>query len=257
MISSADAASVVASADAIGGVAAGATTRRRLRARRRLPHLPAAPARIARAGSARDRRQRPHALRQDARAAGAGSRKLSGSRPRDAYGAPRLGLWGPQGARRSRRTRPSRRSAPGPGARSTQGATSLSRTRRATSAGASCPRRSTCACGRRRASYASTRRTRCAWRTPGGLRRGRGRGRGRRARARLDATLALVAKRLGPDDTARAKRFLDAGDLLEDCALDEAAGAGGARAPSTPRWHSSRSGWAPTNGAREAVLGRG
>ena len=32
-------------------------------------------------------------------------------------------------------------------------------------------------------------------------------------RARLDAALALVAKRLGPDDTARAKRFLDAGDL--------------------------------------------
>ena len=28
--------------------------------------------------------------------------------------------------------------------------------------------------------------------------------------ARLDAALALVAKRLGPDDTARAKRFLDA-----------------------------------------------
>ena len=42
---------------------------------------------------------------------------------------------------------------------------------------------------------------------------GRGRGRGRRARARLDATLALVAKRLGPDDTARAKRLLDADDL--------------------------------------------
>ena len=33
------------------------------------------------------------------------------------------------------------------------------------------------------------------------------------ARARLDAALALVAKRLGPDDTARAKQFLDAGDL--------------------------------------------
>ena len=33
------------------------------------------------------------------------------------------------------------------------------------------------------------------------------------ARARLDAALALVAKRLGPGDTARAKRFLDAGDL--------------------------------------------
>ena len=31
--------------------------------------------------------------------------------------------------------------------------------------------------------------------------------------ARLDAALALVAKRLGPDDTARAKQFLDAGDL--------------------------------------------
>ena len=30
---------------------------------------------------------------------------------------------------------------------------------------------------------------------------------------RLDAALALVAKRLGPDDTARAKQFLDAGDL--------------------------------------------
>ena len=50
------------------------------------------------------------------------------------------------------------------------------------------------------------------------------------ARARLDAALALVAKRLGPDDTARAKRFLDTGDLLEDYAEDEAAGAGGARA---------------------------
>ena len=33
------------------------------------------------------------------------------------------------------------------------------------------------------------------------------------ARARLDAAQALVAKRLGPGDTARAKRFLDAGDL--------------------------------------------
>ena len=33
------------------------------------------------------------------------------------------------------------------------------------------------------------------------------------ARSRLDAALALVAKRLGPDDTARAKGFLDAGDL--------------------------------------------
>ena len=33
------------------------------------------------------------------------------------------------------------------------------------------------------------------------------------ARTRLDAALALVAKRLGPDDTARAKQFLDAGDL--------------------------------------------
>ena len=33
------------------------------------------------------------------------------------------------------------------------------------------------------------------------------------ARARLDAALALVAKRLGPDDTARAKRLLDADDL--------------------------------------------
>ena len=46
---------------------------------------------------------------------------------------------------------------------------------------------------------------------PGGLRRGRSRGRGRRTR--LNAALALVAKRLGPDDTARAKGFLDAGDL--------------------------------------------
>ena len=46
---------------------------------------------------------------------------------------------------------------------------------------------------------------------PGGLRRGRSRGRGRRTR--LNAALALVAKRLGPDDTARAKQFLDAGDL--------------------------------------------
>jgi len=33
------------------------------------------------------------------------------------------------------------------------------------------------------------------------------------ARARLDAALALVAKRLGPGDTARAKRLLDVGDL--------------------------------------------
>ena len=40
-------------------------------------------------------------------------------------------------------------------------------------------------------------------------RRGRARGRGRRAGA-VDAALALVAKRLGPDDTARAKPFLDA-----------------------------------------------
>ena len=61
------------------------------------------------------------------------------SGPRGVRGAPRLGLWGPQGARRSRRTRPLRQSAPGPGARSTRGATSSSRTRRATSAGASCP----------------------------------------------------------------------------------------------------------------------
>ena len=53
------------------------------------------------------------------------------------------------------------------------------------------------------------RRTRGA--PPGGLRRGRSRGRGRRTR--LNAALALVAKRLCPDDTARAKRFLDAGDL--------------------------------------------
>ena len=42
-------------------------------------------------------------------------------------------------------------------------------------------------------------------------------------------------KRLGPDDTAHAKRFLDVGDLLEDYAEDEAAGAVGACA-STPRW---------------------
>ena len=33
------------------------------------------------------------------------------------------------------------------------------------------------------------------------------------ARARLDAALALVAKRLGPDDTAREKRSLDAGNI--------------------------------------------
>ena len=33
------------------------------------------------------------------------------------------------------------------------------------------------------------------------------------ARARLDAALALLAKRLGPGDTARAKRLLDVGDL--------------------------------------------
>ena len=31
--------------------------------------------------------------------------------------------------------------------------------------------------------------------------------------ARLIAALALAAKRLGPDDTARAKRLLDVGDL--------------------------------------------
>ena len=31
--------------------------------------------------------------------------------------------------------------------------------------------------------------------------------------ARLDAALALVAKRLGPDDTAREKRSLDAGNI--------------------------------------------
>ena len=61
------------------------------------------------------------------------------SGPRGVRSAPRLSLWGPQGARRSRRTRPLRRRAPGPGARSTRGATSSSRTRRATSAGASCP----------------------------------------------------------------------------------------------------------------------
>ena len=123
------------------------------------------------------------------------------SGPRGVRGAPRLGLWGPQGARRSRRTRPSRRSAPGPCARSTRPAT-LRR-------GRGGPRRPVPrAPGALRAHAGGAprvdgRRTRRA--NSRGLRRGRGRGRGRRARARLDATLALVAKRLGPDDTARAK----------------------------------------------------
>ena len=69
---------------------------------------------------------------------------------------------------------------------------------------------STCACGRLRA---SKRRTPHAWRTlleDCALDEAADSGGGR---ARLDAALALVAKRLGPDDTARAKQFLDAGDL--------------------------------------------
>ena len=40
------------------------------------------------------------------------------------------------------------------------------------------------------------------------------------ARARRDAALALVAKRLGPDDTARAKQFLDGGDLADSVDVD-------------------------------------
>ena len=103
---------------------------------------------------------------------------------------------------------------------------------------------STCACGRLRA---SKRRTPHAWRTlleDCALDEAADAGGGR---ARLDAALALVAKRLGPDDTARTKRFLDAGELLEDYALDEAAGTGGARgAPRRGAGAQSRSGWAPT-----------
>ena len=61
----------------------------------------------------------------------------------------------------------------------------------------------------RSASPASTRRTPRAWRTSW-----RTTPRTKpRARTRLNAALALIAKRLGPDDTARAKQFLDAGDL--------------------------------------------
>ena len=119
------------------------------------------------------------------------------------------GVWT---SRRSRRTAAwplgtsrgaAQPSAPGPGARSTRPATSSSRTRR--------PRRPV---PRAPALYARMRAaprvdasdaTRVAH-PPRRLRRGRGRGRGRRARA-LDAVLALVAKRLGPDDTARAKRY--------------------------------------------------
>ena len=130
------------------------------------------------------------------------------SGPRGVRGAPRLSLWGPQGARRSRRTRPSRRSAPGPGARSTRGATSSSRTRRATSAGASCP-------GSLRAPRVARVDASDAARVAYILEdyaEDEAAGAGG-ACARLDAALALVAKRLGPDDTARAKRFLDAGDL--------------------------------------------
>ena len=55
---------------------------------------------------------------------------------------------------------------------------------------------------------------------PGGLRRGRSRGRGRRTR--LNAALALVAKRLGPDDTAREKRSLDAGNIVRAPAARQA-----------------------------------
>ena len=64
----------------------------------------------------------------------------------------------------------------------------------------------------RAAPRASTRRTRRAWRTPRDYAEDEAADAGG-ARARLDAALALVAKRLGPGDTARAKRFLDAGDL--------------------------------------------
>ena len=70
-------------------------------------------------------------------------------------------------------------------------------------------------------------------------------GAARRARA-VDAALALVAKRLGPDDTARAKQFLDAGDLAAcarlllaryyDKLYDRHLGRRGARcSPSGPR----------------------
>ena len=55
--------------------------------------------------------------------------------------------------------------------------------------------------------------------------------------ARMRAAPRVV--RVDASDAARVAH------LLEDYAEDEAAGAGGARA-STPRWRSSRSGWAPT-----------
>ena len=190
----------------IGGVAAGATTRRRLRARRRLPRLPAAPARFARAGSARDRRQRPHALRQDARAAGAGSRKLSGSRPRDACGGSGLGLRGPQG--RGAAVERGLREEVGLGlARARRKARRLCR-------GRGGPRRlvpRALALYVRRASPASTRRTPRAWRTSWRTTpRTKPRARAahapqRRAGARREAA--------GPDDTAREKRSLDAGNI--------------------------------------------
>ncbi len=117
------------------------------------------------------------------------------SRPRGACGAPRLGLWGPQG--RGAAVERGLRDEVRLGLARTRPATS-SRTRRATSAGASCPRRSTRACGRRRASSASTRRTSRAWRTYSKTTPStRQRARAARA-ARLDAALALNREAAGP-----------------------------------------------------------
>ena len=126
------------------------------------------------------------------------------SGPRGVRSAPRLSLWGPQGARRSRRTRPSRRSAPGPGAHATRDVIEDEEGHVGW-----CLVPPALYARMRAAPRVDGRRTRGA--PPGGLRRGRSRGRGRRTR--LNAALALVAKRLGPDDTAREKRSLDAGNI--------------------------------------------
>ena len=67
------------------------------------------------------------------------------------------------------------------------------------------PQRSTRACGRRRASTDAARVAHLLE----DYAADEAAARAARA-ARLDAALALVAKRLGPDDTARAKQFLDA-----------------------------------------------
>ena len=89
--------------------------------------------------------------------------------------------------------------------------------------------------------------TKCAWawraRDP---RRHRGRGGPRRLVPRAPGAL-----RAHPGGAARRPRRRvgrrTRGALLEDYAEDEAAVAGGARVrASTPRWRSSRSGWAPT-----------